>query len=82
MVIMSREEIKSKLQDIMRELFEDDTITISDKTVASDISGWDSFSHIDLITDIEHNFSIKIPIGKVLTMKNVGEMIDFISANK
>ena len=39
---------------------------------------WDSFEHINLIVAVEEEFSIKIPMGKVVTMKNVGEMADII----
>ena len=43
-----------------------------------DVDGWDSFEHINLIVGVEKEFGFKIPMGKVVTMKNVGEMVDII----
>lgn len=47
-------------------------------TTAEDIEDWDSFEHINLVVAVEEEFSFKIPMGKVVTMKNVGEMVDII----
>ena len=38
----------------------------------------ESFEHINLVVAVEDEFSFKIPMGKVVTMKNVGEMVDII----
>ena len=38
----------------------------------------DSFEHINLVVAIQEEFDFKIPVGKVVTMKNVGEMVDII----
>ena len=54
------------------------TIELHDETVADDVDGWDSFEHINLIVGIEDEFGFKIPMGKVVSMKNVGEMVDII----
>ena len=44
----------------------------------SDIDGWDSLEHIDLIIAVERRFGIKFTMGEVNGMKNVGEMADII----
>lgn len=38
----------------------------------------DSLEHINLLVAIEAEFHIKFDIEEVLTMKNVGEMVDTI----
>lgn len=75
---MTREEVYEKLNSVFREVLDDDTIELSDETVADDVDGWDSFEHINLIVGVEEEFNVKIPMGKVVTMKNVGEMVDII----
>ena len=75
---MTREEVYERLNEVFREMFDDDTIVLSDDTVADDVEGWDSFEHINLVVAVEEEFSFKIPMGKVVTMKNVGEMVDII----
>ncbi len=75
---MTREEAFERLNGVFREVFDDDDIVVTDETTADDIEDWDSFEHINLIVAIEEEFSFKIPMGKTVTMKNVGEMVDII----
>ena len=75
---MTREEVFERLNKVFQEVFDDETIEVNDDTTSEDIDDWDSFEHINLIVVVEEEFSIKIPMGKVVTMKNVGEMADII----
>lgn len=76
---MSREEIFEKLNEVFRDVFDDEEITVSDATTAKDIEDWDSLEHINLIAAIEQEFGMKFTMGQVVTMKNVGEMADIIA---
>ncbi len=75
---MTREEVFERLNKVFQEVFDDETIEVNEDTTSEDIDDWDSFEHINLIVAVEEEFSIKIPMGKVVTMKNVGEMADII----
>ncbi|MCQ2539574.1 MAG: acyl carrier protein [Acetatifactor sp.] len=75
---MTREEAFERVINVFREVLDDDSIVLTDETVADDVDGWDSFEHINLIVAIEEEFGFKFPMGKIVTMKNVGEMIDII----
>ena len=75
---MTREDVFERLNMVFREVFDDESITVNDDTTSDDIDDWDSFEHINLIVAVEDEFDMKIPMGKVVTMKNVGEMVDII----
>ncbi len=75
---MSREELYVKLNEVFREVFDDEDICVSDETTSNDIEDWDSLEHINLVVAIEKCFGIKFNMGEVNTMKNVGEMVDII----
>ena len=75
---MTREEVYMRLTQVFREVFDDKAIELCDETTSDDIEDWDSFEHINLIVAVEEEFSFKIPMGKVISMKNVGEMVDII----
>ena len=75
---MTREEAFKRLTDVFREVFDDDSIELNEETTSDDVEDWDSFEHISLVVAVETEFSFKIPMGKVITMKNVGEMVDII----
>ena len=75
---MDRNEIFERLNDVFRDVFDDDTITVTDSTTAADIDGWDSLMHITLISAVEDEFDIKFDMKSVVAMKNVGDMADII----
>lgn len=75
---MSREELYDNLNEVFRDVFDDDEIEVNDATTADDIEDWDSLEYINLIVAIEKKFSIKFNMGEVNKFKNVGEMADSI----
>ena len=77
---MAREEIFEKLNEVFRDVFDDDSIVVTETTTSDDIEDWDSLEHINLIAAVEQEFGMKFNMGQVVTMKNVGEMADIIAA--
>ena len=75
---MTRDEVFERLDMVFKEYFDDEDIQLCDDTTSEDIEDWDSFEHINLIVAVEDEFGMKFPMGKVVTMKNVGEMVDII----
>lgn len=75
---MSREEVYTVLNGIFRDVFDDEEIEVMDATTSADIEDWDSLEHINLVNAIEQQFSMKFTMGQVVSMKNVGEMVDII----
>lgn len=75
---MSREQLYVKLNEIFREVFDDQSIIVSDMTTANDIERWDSLMHINLLFAIENAFEIRFDIEEGLILQNVGEMADII----
>jgi acyl carrier protein len=75
-MIMEKEEIISRVQDIFRDHLDDESITLKDETTAADVDGWDSLMHLQLIVAIENHFKIKFTSREIMSWKNVGEMID------
>lgn len=77
---MTREEIYDSLNEVFRDVFDDEEIVVSDTTTADDIEDWDSLEYINLIFAIEKKFNLKFNMGEVNKFKNVGEMVDSITA--
>lgn len=75
---MSREEIYERLNEVFRDVFDDELLTVSDETTAADVEGWDSHMHISLLDAVEEEFDIKFDMKTVVKLKNVGEMVDYI----
>ena len=77
---MTREEVFERLNEVFRDVFDDETITVGETTTSDDIEDWDSLEHINLISAVEQEFGMKFNMGQVVTMKNVGEMADIVMA--
>ncbi|MDD3206370.1 MAG: acyl carrier protein [Lachnospiraceae bacterium] len=75
---MSREEVFEKLNEVFRDVFDEEDITVTETTTADDIEDWDSLEHINLMAAVEQEFGIKFTMGQIVTMKNVGEMATII----
>jgi acyl carrier protein len=75
---MTREELFDGVQDIFRDIFDEDAMVIEDTTSSDDIEEWDSLNHINLVSAIEKEFEIRFALGELMTLKDVGAMIDLM----
>ena len=75
---MERAEILEKVNEIFKEVLDNDNIVLNYQVTADDIEEWDSLSHIQLIVAIEKAFKIKFTSREILGWNNIGEMIDTI----
>ncbi len=75
---MTREDVYKKLNEIFCDIFDDESIVLSDDTTADDIEDWDSLEQINIINHCETEFGIKFNMKEVTSLKNVGEMVNII----
>ena len=75
---MQRNEVFERLNKVFREVFDDETITLSENTTANDIEGWDSLTHINVIIAVQEEFDVKFSVKEIIAMKNVGKLVDII----
>jgi acyl carrier protein len=76
--------ISSDLEQVFRRVFDDDDIVIADSTTATDIEGWDSIGHMNLIVAIEKQFGLRFAAREIASMRgdgqNVGNLVQLITA--
>ena len=75
---MTRKELFDGVQDIFRDIFDEDDMVIEDKTSSDDIEDWDSLNHINLVSAIEKEFKIRFALGELMALKDVGAMVDLM----
>lgn len=76
------QEIFDRLNEVFQDVFDDDSITVTEQTTAADIEDWDSLSHITLVSAVEDEFRMKFSMKEVVEMKNVGEMVAIIAERR
>jgi acyl carrier protein len=79
---MEKDEILRQVQAVMRDVFDNDDIVLTESTTAADVEGWDSLSHIQLIVAVEKHFNIKFTSKEILSWQNVGELAASIQAKE
>lgn len=72
-------DIQNEVQDIFRDIFDDDELVINRDTTANDIEDWDSLAQMNLIVAIEKHFKIHFKVNEIAELHNVGEMLDIIT---
>lgn len=70
--------IIEKINNIFRDVLQNEEINIKYETTANDVDEWDSLSHILLVLEIENNFQIKFTAKEIQDFKNVGDMCEGI----
>jgi acyl carrier protein len=53
---------------------------LSRETTAEDIDAWDSLTHVQLVVAIEERFRIRLTTGEIVSLANVGQLLDLIEA--
>lgn len=76
---MDQLEIDSRLTQIFRDIFDDDSLSLTSEMTAADVAEWDSFNHINLIVATEAKFGIKFQTAEIELLKNVGHFEELIA---
>jgi acyl carrier protein len=76
---MNSEQIFEKVNQVFRRVFSNDQIQVNRETTAKDIAGWDSITHLDIITGMEEEFKVEITGFEVMNLNNVGDLLDLLA---
>lgn len=71
-----------EVQDVFREVFQDDDLVIEDSTSADDIEDWDSLRHVTLIVQVERATGVRFTSSEVAELKNVGQLVALVDSKK
>lgn len=76
---MSRQQIRQRLEDVLDQSSAEavDWSVVTDETTIESF-GFDSLSVLDLLFDLEQEFSIQIQAEDMLNIKSVGDLVDFL----
>jgi acyl carrier protein len=72
------EKVLKKVEEIFRDIFDDEDIIITEETTADDIEDWDSLAYINIIVALKEEFGIDFSMEEVSKYKSVGELVKAI----
>lgn len=76
---MERQQIITQVNDIFKDVLDNDDITLTDATTAKDVEDWDSLNHIQLVVGIEKKFKIRFTAKEIHSWQNVGELVNCVA---
>jgi len=77
---MERIEILNRIQKILENVLKHNRFEMRDDLAATDVEGWDSLSHVMIITEIEKAFAIRFKLKELNKLKNMGSLIELIES--
>ena len=67
-----------QVNEVFREVFDDEELTVTSETTAADVPGWDSLMHVRLIIAVEKAFQVRFSSSEVASLKDVGDLIELL----
>ena len=77
---MIRDQIYSRLADVMRDVFDNENLEIGPETTAETVQGWDSQAHVTLMVAIEARFKIRFRTAEIENLKKVDDLVELIAS--
>tara|TARA_B100000214_G_scaffold329347_1_gene269035 strand:- start:523 stop:774 length:252 start_codon:yes stop_codon:yes gene_type:complete len=74
----SMDQILERLTNVFQDVFDDDSIVLTENSTADDIEEWDSLNQIKIILACEKEFDIKLNARDINTLENVGAMLEHL----
>lgn len=71
---MEHRDTFDRVSRIMRRVFDDPGLEVSNETSAGDVERWNSLNHVVMIAEIEKEFGIKFGLTEVLELTTAGDI--------
>lgn len=76
---MTEAEILERLNGVVSDTLALETLSLQPSMTAADVEGWDSLAHVQIIVAIERSFGIRLRVGEMASITNVGELVSRIA---
>lgn len=76
---VSKEDILHQVGGVLRTLLDQPGLSVTAETTADQVEGWDSLTHMSIISEVERVFNIEFRFNEIMQMEKVGDMVDIIA---
>ncbi|MES1219660.1 MAG: acyl carrier protein [Bacteroidota bacterium] len=77
---MEKEEITEKIRKILVASLGHENFEMKENLSSADVDGWDSLTHMIIITEIEKEFKVNFKLKELGKLNNLGSLISLISS--
>jgi acyl carrier protein len=78
-ILMTRADILTRFESIIRDLFDEYDGPITANLSAKDVEQWDSLANVQLAVMVEKAFKVKFTAGEIGGLKDLGAMADLVA---
>lgn len=78
--MMEKQEVIDKIRNILVTILKHENFEMKDELSAAEVDGWDSLTHMIIITEIEKVFQIKFKLKELNRVSNLGGLIELIQS--
>ena len=71
--------LHERLEELFQSVLNDDALSLRDEMTASEVPGWDSVAHINLMFSIEQAFGVQFQGNELAEFKNIGELKAYLA---
>jgi acyl carrier protein len=76
------DDVQKELQQVFRDVFNDDALVLRDDMTSQDIAGWDSLAHVNLMFTIESAFGMQFVGNELAELKDIGALKTLLENRK
>ena len=69
-----------RIQNVFREVLEDEDFVLDRALKREDLEAWDSLTHIQLVLSLEKEFGVKFTTQQITKMQSVEDIISFLKS--
>lgn len=79
---MQKDEALAVVQEIARDVLDNDGIVLSYESTTDLVPDWDSLNHVQIITEIQNKLNIKFSAKEMISWDNIEDLCDSIVSKK
>ena len=77
---MERKYIIKQIREIVVSVVKHDRFEMRLDLTAADVDGWDSLSHMSIISEIETEFGVKFKLKELNKLQNMGSLVELVES--
>lgn len=74
--------ISDELKKVILGALKLEDYNFTDETIAPQVPGWDSLTHVNVILAVEKHYNIRLKNLEILRLKNVGDLQKLVDSKK
>lgn len=67
------------LSEVFKIVFDDDEMIVNEESSANDVEGWDSMTHVLLLSAIEEKYGIEFNQKEIRKFQTVGDLLNSVN---